>query len=191
MTVSRALKVGQVVGVHGVRGAVKVRLDNPESAVFEHVERVWISASEDEVAAAGSARAVTRVSPIPGTDRVRLWLEGLDSREAANALRGHALLVDRDALPALEEDEYYLADLVGARVIRAGDDASRSLGEIINVTTNGEQELLEVAWTRTSGADATWLLPAIPEYVVDVSETAVFVDLPADFLPTELDDDGS
>ena len=191
MTVSRVLKVGQVVGVHGVRGAVKVRLDNPESAVLEHVDRVWIAASEEGEATPGSARVVTRVSPIPGTDRARLWLEGLDSREAANALRGHALLVDRDELPPLEEDEYYLADLVGARVLRAGDDASRSLGEIVSVTTNGEQELLEVAWTRTTGADATWLLPAIPEYVVDVDETAVYVDLPAEFLPTELEDDGA
>ena len=48
-----------------------------------------------------------------------------------------------------------------------------------------------MAWTRTTGADATWLLPAIPEYVVDVDETAVYVDLPAEFLPTELEDDGA
>lgn len=189
MSASRELKVGLVVGAHGVRGALKIRLENPETAAFDSVTRVWCVEGADVDLSRTSPYNISRVSPIPGTDRIRLWLEGIATREDADALRGHAIVVDRDSLPELEDDEYYLADLVGACVYKAGDSSRRSLGTVVGVTSNGLQDLLEVAWTRARGTDATWLLPAIPEYVVDIDETAVYVDVPAGFLPTELDDD--
>jgi 16S rRNA processing protein RimM len=67
------------------------------------------------VTLAGAARRVLRRS---GTDRRPLLrVEGVDSREAAEALRGEALWVER---PPLGEDEYWAEDLVGCEVAGRG-----------------------------------------------------------------------
>ena len=53
-----------------------------------------------------------------GTDeRPIVRLDGVDDREAAEALRGAELLVPRDDAPALEEDECWAEDLEGCRVV--------------------------------------------------------------------------
>jgi 16S rRNA processing protein RimM len=187
MTSTEELKIGRVVGIHGVRGAIKVRLDGASQDVLRVSLLVRLVPDEEDEGAAALEAKLSRVSHIPGTDRTRLWLEGVESRDAAEALRGHHIFVDRGVLPELDNDEYYLADLLGGTVVRAGDAARRSLGEIVGVTSNGMQDLLEVKWRRANGVDATWLLPALPEYIVEVEEQTVLVDLPREFLPTELE----
>lgn len=185
MSPNAALTIGTVVGVHGVRGALKVRLVDTGSDALAPGRAVQLS-GEGEDEGRGRTFTVARVSPVPGSDRVRLWLEEITTRDDADALRGAALMVDRGHLPPLEEDEYYLADLIGVQVAEQRGPVRHLLGEIVGVTTNGEQDLLEVQWQRATGAAATWLLPAIPEYIAKIDDEGVLVDLPRDFLPTEL-----
>lgn len=61
-----------------------------------------------------------------------LKIRGVDTREAAEGLRGAAVLVERAALNALAPGEYYLADLVGCQVQCAG----KSLGQVVAVCTH-------------------------------------------------------
>ncbi len=187
MTSSEQLRIGRVVGIHGVKGAIKVRLEGASAEALKPALRVRLTVDEEGEEAASIETTLTRVAAIPGTDRTRLWLEGIGDRDAAEALRGRVLFVDKEVLPELDEDEYYLADLVGAKVVAFGDESRRSLGEIVGVTTNGMQDLLEVQWRRDNGVEATWLLPALPEYIAGIEEETVLVDLPREFLPTELE----
>jgi 16S rRNA processing protein RimM len=187
MTSSEELRIGRVVGIHGVKGAIKVRLEGASAEGLRPALRVRLAVDEEGEEAASIETTLTRVAPIPGTDRTRLWLEGIEDRDAADALRGRVVYVDKGVLPELDEDEYYLADLIGAEVMAVGDDSRRSLGEIVGVTTNGMQDLLEVQWRRDNGVEATWLLPALPEYIAEIEEETVLVDLPREFLPTELE----
>ena len=187
MTSSEELRIGRVVGIHGVKGAIKVRLEGASAEGLRPALRVRLAVDEEGEEAASIETTLTRVAPIPGTDRTRLWLEGIEDRDAADALRGRVVYVDKGVLPELDEDEYYLADLIGAEVMAVGDDSRRSLGEIVGVTTNGMQDLLEVQWRRDNGVEATWLLPALPEYIAKIEEETVLVDLPREFLPTELE----
>ena len=187
MTSSEELRIGRVVGIHGVKGAVKVRLEGASAEALQPALRLRLAVDEEGNEAASIETTLTRVSPIPGTDRTRLWLEGIDDRDAAEALRGRVIFVDKGVLPELDEDEYYLADLVGATVVAVTDASRRSLGEIVGVTTNGMQDLLEVQWRRANGVEATWLLPALPEYIAEIEAETVLVDLPREFLPTELE----
>ena len=175
------------MGIHGVKGAIKVRLEGASAEGLRPALRVRLAVDEEGEEAASIETTLTRVAPIPGTDRTRLWLEGIEDRDAADALRGRVVYVDKGVLPELDEDEYYLADLIGAEVMAVGDDSRRSLGEIVGVTTNGMQDLLEVQWRRDNGVEATWLLPALPEYIAEIEEETVLVDLPREFLPTELE----
>ena len=104
------LEVGRVTRPHGVRGEVKVQLFWQQSEALFEVERVLLHRD-------GGERGWFRIVGARRANRfVLLRLEGVDSMDAATALKGARLLVDRGALPPLEEGEYYLADVVGAQV---------------------------------------------------------------------------
>ena len=168
--------LGYVAGAHGVRGALRVKLHNAESSTL--AAGVVVALRPSKGGGELRERVVARVAPKPGSNLVRLWLEGVDSREAADALRGCELLIDRAHLPALEDDEYYLEDLVGARVERVdehGKALDQSLGEIVGVTSNGVQDLLVV---RLRGRE--WLLPALPEFIRAIEGERLLVDVHED-----------
>lgn len=169
------LQLGYVAGAHGVGGAIRVKLFNPDSSAINVGVRVLLRAD-------GHTRAleVARVARQAGSNILRLWLVGVDDRSAADALRSHELWIDRASLPELADDEYYLADLIGLAVERIVDGQLQSLGNITGVTSNTAQDLLCV---RMRGRE--WLLPAIPPFVVAIESTRVLVDVHDDMLPDE------
>lgn len=177
---SQLLGVARVVGVHGVHGALRVHLHDEGSAALRVGVEVSLCRPDGEVV---DKRAVERVAPKPGSKVVRLWLEGLADRSAAEALRDLEVRVPRAELPPLDDDEYYLADAIGLPVLEGG----RALGTIVGVTSNRAQDLFEVEWASTQGKTRRWLLPAIPQFVTEIDEHAVHVELPPGMLPTELE----
>ena len=171
------LTLAVVSGVHGVRGALKVHVyDDPlELAVGTTVALV-----EPETRRRVEVK-ITRISAVPGKAMARVFTEEILTREAAEALRGHELRVHRDALPALEEDEFYLADLMGHAVRgTVGEGPERELGVVVGLSSNGEQDLLEV---RLDGV--TWLLPVLPQFIEDLSGEGLQVDLPSGMGPED------
>jgi hypothetical protein len=97
------------------------------------------------VTVAGAVREIVRRS---GTDqRPILRLDGCETRESAEALRGEALLVARDSLPALGEDEWWPEQLEGCRV----RDGERTIGVVTGVRALPSCEVLEVA-RETAGS---------------------------------------
>ena len=86
----------------------------------------------------------------------------------------------RSAFPPLADNEYYLADLVGARVVnRAGDE----LGKVQGLRSNGAQQLLEVSGTGGAGKHEALLIPMVDRYIdaVDVAQHEVRVDWKCDW----------
>ena len=172
----RHLQLGYVAGAHGVRGALKVKLFNPESSTLQPGVRVVL---RERGGGDADLFEIDRGAPKPGSDLARVWLVGVDSREAAEQLRGRELWIARADLPKLDEDEFYLVDLVGLEVVRARDEGSfESLGEIVGVTSNGAQDLFEV---RLRGRE--WLLPAFAPFIVEIEASRVVVDVHDDLLP--------
>ncbi len=104
------LEVGVVTRPHGVRGELKVKLHFADSDSLD-------TATEVTLQCARSGESTHRIEAVRHTAKgVLLDLEGLSTREAAEELRGAAVLVARSAVPALEPGEYYLADVVGCTV---------------------------------------------------------------------------
>ncbi len=170
------LALGYVAGAHGVRGALKIKLFNPESDSLGAGVRVLLC---QRGGGDPQPYEVERATPKPGSELARLWLAGVDTREAAEALRGRELWIARADLPALDEDEFYLADLIGREVVRKGpDDSFESLGTIAGVTSNTAQDLFEV---RLRGRE--WLLPAFAPFIVEIEATRVIVDVHDELLP--------
>ncbi len=68
-------------------------------------------------------------------------LDGITDRNAAEALRGQLIEVDRAALPPLDDGEYYHADLVGLQCV---DEAGNALGTVAGIENFGAGDLIEV-----------------------------------------------
>ena len=101
-------------------------------------------------------------------------LDGVITKEDADALRNVNLYAARDVMPSLPDDEYYYADLIGLDVLNAGGVA---LGTVRNVMDHGAGDLLEIV---VPGASDTVLLPftqaAVP--TVDLASKRIIADPP-------------
>ncbi len=159
--------VGAIAGAFGVRGEARLK---PFTADPLALGDYGALSSED-----GARRFTLEITrPIKG-GLVAGRLSGVETREAAEALRGTRLYVPRTALPPTEEDEYYHADLIGMTVV---DLDGAALGAVAAVHDHGAGDLLEIA---RPGGGARPLLPftrdAVPH--VDVGARVITADPPA------------
>ena len=157
--------VGAIAGAFGVKGDVRIKSFCSEP---EDIARYAPLATEDGT----RDFTLTQLRAIKSGFSARL--SGVATKEAADALRGTRLYAPRDRLPALPDDEFYHADLIGLAVL---DTGGAELGEIIAVQNHGASDLLEI---RATGARDTVLLPftraAVP--TVDLSKGRIIADPP-------------
>ena len=128
-TVKR-IALGAVAGAHGVSGEVKLKLFG---------EGIESFAGQPSLSVGGVPLRLKDIRP--GNKTAVARFEGISSREAAEALRGSLVEIDRDALPPLEEGEYYHADLIGLPCVDAN---GRTLGTVAAIGDFGAGELLEI-----------------------------------------------
>jgi 16S rRNA processing protein RimM len=126
------IRVGVILGPHGVLGQVKLRslTENPDS-LFSYAPLT------DET----GARVFEIKRRGDGTDHFIGSIKGVKDRTQAEALKGTALFVDRALLPQEAEGEYYLADLVG---LEARDEAGKNIGFVEEVHDYGAGVFLEI-----------------------------------------------
>ncbi len=128
----RRVCLGVITGAHGVRGEVKVRpfTEAPEAiAAYGPVS--------DDAGRRELRLRVVRVTP----NGVVVRIAGCDDRDAAAALRGTELWVDRDRLPEPAADEWYTDDLKGLAVV---DEAGGEIGRVRAVVDHGSGDVVEI-----------------------------------------------
>ena len=125
--------VGKVVGAHGVRGQVKLKSFTQDPADVAAYGPLF-----DE---AGKRRFKVALSGIPKDGVFVARLDGVDDRNAAEALKGAKLYALRAALPEPEEEEFYYADLIG---LRAETDDGELFGKVTAVHDFGAGDVLEL-----------------------------------------------
>jgi 16S rRNA processing protein RimM len=123
--------VAVVAAAHGLRGVLKLR------CFTERAEDV--AAYGPLFDQHGSRLGLEVIGPAPGGVLARA--QGIDDRNAAEALRGTELFVPRSALPELAPDEFYYSDLEGMEALRP--DGSR-FGVVHGVANFGAGDLIEV-----------------------------------------------
>ena len=161
--------LGQISTAHGIRGEVIVKsyCDDPKDIA------AYGPLSDDT-----GTRAFKLT--IRGTTKRGLIarIDGVDDRNAAEALRRTSLYVDREKLPPPDENEIYHADLIGMAAI---DRDGRALGTVVAVQNFGAGDLLEV---RPRGKRTTEFYPFDEQFVPDINFDAgtltIAIDEPAD-----------
>ena len=151
-TDSRLILVGQIGGGFGVRGEVRVTAFTADPLA--------LTAYGPLLRADGTV-ALTLSATRPDKSGVVGRAKEIATKEQADALRGLKLYVPRDRFPEPDEDEFYLADLLGVEV---RDTAGEVMGTVKSVQNFGADDMLEIAPAQ---GGPTWYLPftkeAVPE----------------------------
>lgn len=162
--------VGAIAGAFGVQGEVRLKSFCAEPAAIADYGPLSDEAGE---------RSFTLVLERPVKGGFAARIEGVRTREAAEALRGVSLFAGRDALPSLPDDEFYHADLIGLEVL---DTGGRVLGRVSAVHNHGAGDFLEITGPELR---APVLLPftraAVP--TVDLAAGRIIADPPDGVLP--------
>lgn len=166
---SELICVGSIAGAFGVKGELRVKsfCANPSDLakytplLTEDGEKSFELSLIGEIKKGFSARIV-----------------GIDTKEAADALRGVSLFARREDLPELPVDEYYYSDLIGFEV---ADTGGIFIGTVKTVVNHGADDLLEIS---IPGASDTALVPFTKIFVptVDMNAKKIVIDPPEGLL---------
>ena len=155
---SAAVTVGRILGPHGIHGELRVQslTDFPER--FEPGERLWLDGREVVIGRSRWERG-----------RLLLKLAGIDSRDEAEQLRSHELLVSAPRAD-LAEGQYYRHDVIGLSAF-AGDT---ELGRVVDILETGANDVYVIRSER-----GELLLPAIGDVIkdVDLERRRILVEL--------------
>ena len=154
--------VGAIAGAFGVRGEVRLKSFTADPQAI---------ASYGPLTTEDGKRSFTLRLTRPVTGGLGARLSGVDTREAAEALKGVTLWAARDALPSLPDDEFYHADLIGLEVV---DTGGQVLGRVRAIHDHGAGDIIEVHGSHSL------LLPFTRAVVptVDLAAGRIVVDPP-------------
>lgn len=157
--------LGHIAGAHGIRGDVIIKTYTGMPGDIGAYGPLSDEGGERRFAV--QVRRLTQNGVVAG-------IEGIGDRNAAEALKGVQLYVERKRLPPPAEGEYYHADLVG---LAAVDPGGAAIGTIVAVRNHGAGDLLEIA---RAGSRDTELVPFTQAFVpeVGIGEGRIVVRLP-------------
>ena len=148
------LMVGRVAGAFGIKGEVRITSFTADPMALVDYKTLL---RED------GSPALTLLAGRVAKGGVVVRTKEIETREQAEAARGLRLYIPRDQLPETEdEDEFYVADLVGLDVVSAEGEA---LGRVKSVHDFGAGDLLEIEPPQ----GPSWWLPFTREAVPEVS----------------------
>lgn len=148
------LQVGVITATHGIRGEVKVfpTTDDPER--FLDLKTIYLDT--------GGEKMLLHISGVKFFKQfVILKFKEFDNINEVEPFRKKSLLVTREQAVPLEEDEYFIADLIGLQVVT---DEGELLGELTDVLETGANDVYQV--TDKNGKEL--LLPAIKDCILSV-----------------------
>ena len=162
------IRLGSINGSHGIKGWVKVfSYTDPLEAILDYSP--WI------LRKGGAEKEITVKDGHASGKRLIVQIEGVDTRDQAESLIGYEVHVSMEAIPDLEEGEFYWFQLEGLVVKNSGGEV---LGKIDHMLETGANDVMVVKGDRER------LIPFVFEhYVKSVSleDGLVIVDWDPDF----------
>ena len=186
-----AVEVGRIVDAWGVKGGIKVQpFSSDPQALF--CTKKWFLRPGDAAAGAlprPSAAKASAAAPVAAApkgvarlskprflqvrqareqgDVVVATADGLEDRNAAEALKGARVYVSRSAFPTPDADEFYWVDLIGLDVV---NKAGEALGKVVDLLDTGPNSVLRLEGEAgEDGKPVERMIPFVSAYIVSVS----------------------
>lgn len=163
---AREVLLAAIIGPQGLKGAVKAKIF---TAAPDALTRYGVLFDRH-----GRRFEITAVRPGKPGEAV-MSFQGIESREEAEALKGTNLFVAREALPAVAQEEFYHADLIG---LEARDSESRVLGKVAAIHNFGAGDVIEIARPDGDSVLLAFTRESVP--VIDIPGGHIVVAVPED-----------
>jgi len=163
------LYVGDIVGTHGLKGALTIYSHTRPANAVAGYSCWWLGDSDEETTPYPLRRCWQHGK------RILAELEGVTDCDAAAALKGKKIWIPADEVTLLD-GEYLWEDLIGCRVVQ-GDQL---LGYVTALEEYGAQDNLRVETALEAAEPGEWLIPFIDAIIisVDLEAALITVDLP-------------
>lgn len=164
---NRYVILGQVVGVFGIKGWVKVHSDTDPPANILNYTTWFLSRPESQ-----DWQARELIQGQPHNKGLIAQLAGYTDRDHAAALVGYRIAVPRSALPALDDDAFYWSDLIGLKVY---NEQATLLGVVDHLMATGANDVLVI---QGEGGEET-LIPFVRGHYIreiDLEAGEIHVD---------------
>lgn len=146
------LEAGKIVAAHGIGGDMRVECWCNSPQVLCDLSTIYLN--EGHI-----ALQIEKARPYK-TNMVLLKIKDINDTNAVLCMRGDILWLDRNDIE-LDEDEYFIQDLIGMKVIDA-DDSNKCYGEICDVSQTGANDVYHIK----AEDGKIYLIPAIPDVVI-------------------------
>lgn len=169
------IQMAVIGAAHGIKGELRVKTFTADPLALGDYGPLY---SRD-------GRAFEVIDIRPANTVVIVRFKNVKDRNAAEALAGTELFIDRSALPDEgEEDEFYHADLIGLAV---KDETGATIGKVSAVQNFGGGDILEIVHAGKKGVLIPFTQAAVPD--IDVKAGFLRVDTAAAGLVEEADED--
>lgn len=171
--------VGRILDAWGIKGGLKVQAYSVDADALFSAKRWYLKSTGPK-----PAQCVLAVRSVREQgEGIVATAEGVEDRNAAEALRGHEIFVSRSDFPRTGDGEYYWVDLIGLEVVNR---ESRVLGRVIGLIDTGPHAVLRIlppGVEEPAKPDQEKLIPFVAAFVDDVSLEArvIRVDWGLDF----------
>ena len=155
------MPLAQIMRPHGVRGEVRLKVFNKDSDLLLELDEVLVrlpDGEEHEVSIDRARRADAAIL---------MKLHSVDDRDRADELRGGVVCARRAAFPELGQGEFYVCDVVGARVVV--ETSGAELGTVEDLRTYPSVDVLVV---KAADGGRAWEIPLVEAYIAKVEANA-------------------
>lgn len=150
----KQLQVGVISSTHGVRGEVKVFPTTDDVTRFRQLKKVYLDTGREMLPLEIQNVKFFKQFAI-------LKFKGIDNINDIEKYRGKSLMIDREDAVDLDEDEYFIADMIGMKVCT--EDGSE-FGTLKDVMETGANDVYII----DSLEHGEVLIPAIRKCILDV-----------------------
>lgn len=183
-----AIEVGRILDAWGVKGWVKILPHSTDPEALFSAKSWFLQAPEAKFRPGFNAFSGTVLLSVDEakihSDTVVAKINGLDDRNAAEALRGARIFLPRSSFPAASKDEYYWVDLIGLNVVNR---EGVLLGQVRDLMATGPHSVLCVEYTAVqedgTAVSAERMIPFVSAYIdtVDIAGKCITVDWQPDY----------
>lgn len=154
------LEIGKIVGTQGIKGELRVDpwCDSPE--FFSKFKTLYLKNGEEKISV--SSRPHKRIAV--------MRMEGIDTIEQADLLRGKVLYMSRKDMP-LDENSFFIQDIIGLPVYDI--DTKEEYGKVAEVLKTGANDVYQII----NDSNETFLIPVIDDVVkqVDIEKEEILI----------------
>ncbi|WP_457446284.1 ribosome maturation factor RimM [Roseateles sp. P5_E4] len=173
------LPVGRILDAWGIKGGLKVQAYSADADALFSAKRWYLKS----IGPKPSQLVLAVKSVREQGEGIVAVAEGVDDRNAAEALRGHEIYIPRSDFPRTPDGEYYWVDLIGLDVINRESEA---LGRVIGLIDTGPHAVLRIlppGLEEPAKPDQERLIPFVGRFIDDVSleDRRIRVDWGLDF----------